>query len=310
MPQIHYLPDEQSLSVEESDTILKTSLKHDIPHTHVCGGNARCSTCRVLVLDGLEYCPPRNPREQAIADRLHFDSVVRLACQTAPTGDVTVRRLVIDREDISLAEEQIGAREGLTTVGQEQELAILFSDIRGFTSFSEHLLPYDVVHVLNRYFHAMGSAVSRYGGQINNYIGDGMLALYFRDAEGSAAFRAVQSGLDMLAIMDKFNGYLERTYGKRLDIGVGIHTGVAVVGTVGAPGDMRTTAIGDAVNFASRIESYNKDAGTRLLISHDTYEPIADRVTVGKTLSDVMVKGKSGGYLLYEVVSAVDKTMG
>lgn len=301
MTTIYYLPDNQTLTVADYDTILKTSLKNNIPHTHVCGGNARCSTCRVLVLEGLEHCPPRNAREQAIADRLHFDSMVRLACQTAPTRDIAVRRLVIDQEDIALAEEQIGAREGLSAVGQEQELAILFSDIRGFTSFSERLLPYDVVHVLNRYFHVMGAVIARYGGQINNYIGDGMLALFFRDAEGNAALRAVQSGLDMLTAMDRFNHYLERTYGSRLDVGVGIHYGDAVVGTVGAPGDMRITAIGDAVNFASRIESYNKDAETRLLISQETYEYVRDKVRLGKALSDVMVKGKSGGYMLYEV---------
>ncbi|MGF2075379.1 adenylate/guanylate cyclase domain-containing protein, partial [Enterococcus casseliflavus] len=92
------------------------------------------------------------------------------------------------------------------------------------------------------------------------------------------ALRAVQSGLDMLTAMDRFNHYLERTYGKRLDVGVGIHYGDAVVGTVGAPGDMRITAIGDAVNFASRIESYNKDAQTRLLISQETYEHVKDKI--------------------------------
>src|SRR5262245_23331895 len=102
MACISCLPDEQSLNIQSAETILQASLRGGIPHTNVCGGHARCSTCRVLILEGLEHCAPRNAREQALATRLGFDSSIRLACQATITGDVTLRRLVLDDEDVAV----------------------------------------------------------------------------------------------------------------------------------------------------------------------------------------------------------------
>jgi adenylate cyclase len=145
MIRISYLPDEQELELQPAETILQASLRTGIPHTHVCGGNARCSTCRVLILEGLEHCTPRNTREQTLATRLGFDPAIRLACQTTITGDVPLRRLVLDDEDVAVTSQLSGgAIPG--TIGQEQRLAILFADIRSFTPFAEAMLPYDVIH--------------------------------------------------------------------------------------------------------------------------------------------------------------------
>ena len=82
MAHISYLPDDQDVDIRPTETILQASLRAGIPHTHVCGGEARCSTCRVLIVEGLEHCGPRNAREQALATRLGFDAAIRLACQT------------------------------------------------------------------------------------------------------------------------------------------------------------------------------------------------------------------------------------
>src|SRR6266508_2853639 len=110
MAQIRYLPDERDVEAGQEETILATSLRCGIMHTHVCGGNARCSTCRVLILEGLENCPPRNEKEQKMADRRNFSPTVRLACQTTVTGDVVLRRLVLDDDDRALVDaEVIGA---------------------------------------------------------------------------------------------------------------------------------------------------------------------------------------------------------
>src|SRR5437868_8045034 len=92
--------------IEESNlnqSLLEISLKNHIPHMHVCGGTARCSTCRVMVVEGLENCEPRNVHEQALADRKGFEPNIRLACQTHVTGPVTLRRLVLDDDDADLA---------------------------------------------------------------------------------------------------------------------------------------------------------------------------------------------------------------
>lgn len=299
--QIYYHPDEKEVVTEENETILNVSKRSGIPHTHVCGGKARCSTCRVMIVEGVENCDPRNPLEQAMADRLHFGDNIRLACQTTFSGKIVLRRLVIDDEDIELDDQTMPGRESGAAVGSEKHIAILFSDVRGFTSFSESLPAYDVIHTLNRYFHQVGQVITKHGGYIDNYMGDGIMALFGVTDPTDAALRAVRAGIEMLEVVDTaISPYMEAIYAKRFDIGVGIHYGEAVVGTIGARGRKTETAIGDSVNFASRIESANKDAGTRLLISDDTYNQIKDKVHVGKT-AQMSVKGKTGAYRLYEV---------
>jgi adenylate cyclase len=250
----------------------------------------------------LDHVNPRNEREQAMANRLQFSPEIRLACQTTFQGSIKLRRLVIDDEDIELDDQTMPGREQAEMVGKEKRIAILFSDVRNFTSFSEALPAYDVIHALNRYFTQVGRVITAHGGYIDNYMGDGIMALFGVDDPTDAPLRAVQAGLDMLKVVDEsIRPYFEAIYAKVFDIGIGIHYGEAVVGTIGARNRKTQTAIGDAVNFASRIESANKDAGTRLLISDDTFNEVQMQVQVGKT-TRVMVKGKTGEHMLYEVV--------
>jgi adenylate cyclase len=303
MPQVRILPDNREAEAKPSDTLLNVSLRAGISHAHACGGNARCSTCRILIQAGLDHCAPRTAKERALAERLHFSPDIRLACQTRISGDVEIRRLVLNQEDLELTDQLGGVV--AAPVGEEMQAAILFADIRGFTTFAESLPPYDVVHVLNRYFHQVGQAISQNGGRIDNYMGDGLMALFGVDARKDAALRAVRAGLDMLKAVERLRPYLENVYTRSFRIGIGIHYGEVVVGAIGHDKSKRVTAIGDAVNFASRIESANKKADTDLLISEAAYAEIKDRALVGKTVR-VAVAGKSGEYTLYEIVGMKD----
>src|SRR5205823_2021560 len=148
-----------------------------IPHAHACGGQARCSTCRVQVVDGLDGCAPRTEKERALAIRLRFAPEVRLACQTTVSADVRIRRLVLDQTDVELVD-QSEAHGASEPIGEERSLAIMFADIRGFTPFAEPLLAYDVVHALNRYYDEVGRVIAEHHGQIDNYMGDGLLAVF------------------------------------------------------------------------------------------------------------------------------------
>lgn len=301
MPTITYVPDNKSVASEEGETILQTSLRLGIPHTHVCGGNARCSTCRVIILDGLENCSQRNSREQSLANRLRFGPQIRLACQTSITGDVTLRRLVLDEEDVELTS-QLTPDKTPISAGEEKKIAILFADIRKFTAFSESLPPYDVIHVLNRYFSQMGRVINRNGGYIDNYMGDGLMALFGVDNPQESTLRAVTAGLDMIEAVEQLRAYLKNIYGMSFQIGIGIHYGEVVLGSIGAKDARRMTAIGDAVNFASRIEQANKEYGTRLLVSEHAYDEVRQQARVGREFADAALKGKSGRYKLYEIV--------
>lgn len=306
MTRVYYSPDHLRVDIEERQTLLNAALSAGIPHTHVCGGHARCSTCRVIVVEGLENVDPPNAEEKALAERLGLPREVRIACQATVRGPVRVRRLVLDEEDVALVGNIRKANVDMTPIGEELKVAILFSDIRGFTPFAEKLLPYDVIHVLNRYFEAMGRVISAEGGFINNYMGDGLMALFGVDGRKDAALRAVRAGLEMIEVTrTKVAPYLMASYGRAFEIGVGIHYGEAVVGPIGSADRKTITAIGDAVNFASRIESANKDVGTSLLVSEAVMEAVRDQVRVGKS-SRIAVKGKTGTYELFEVTALVE----
>jgi adenylate cyclase len=302
MPRITY-QNEAVVEVDTTTPILQASLQHGIPHTHVCGGNARCSTCRVLILEGLEYCCPRNEKEQKMANRRNFSPLVRLACQTTVSGDVALRRLVLDDEDVQLVDQEV-AGAAPRSVGEERHLAILFADVRNFTAFAEAHLPYDVVHVLNRYFSRVGAIINHHHGQINNFIGDGLMALFDTHASTDPTLNAVRAGLEMLKAVEAMQAYFEAQFKINFRIGIGVHYGEVVLGTVGSGDNRRLTAIGDAVNLASRIESANKEAGTEFLISEEAYGQVRDYVRIGKHC-DLAIKGKTGTYSLHEVVGLV-----
>lgn len=303
MLQIYYLPDQRLVEAGQAFTILDASLEAGIPHTHICGGNARCSTCRVLITEGLEHCAPRTALEQELADRLHFEPAVRLACQTEIVGEgkIALRRLSLDGDDWDLFHDQAIGKVSAGFLGQEKKIAILFADIRGFTAFAEALLPYDVIYVLNRYFQLVGQVIERHHGMINVYMGDGLMALFGVEEPDRAVEYAIRAGVEMLEAVERLNPSLEALYHRQLRIGIGIHYGHTVMGTIGDPKRPNMTAIGDAVNLASRIEAANKPLGTTFLISEEVYKQATNYVVVNRSFQ-VELPGKSGEYCLYEVV--------
>ena len=177
MPKVTYFHEVTIEDVPVDQTLLEVSIHHRIPHLHQCGGHGRCTTCRVQVLDGLSHLSSRNPVEQKVASQRGWDEFTRLACQTRIQGDVVVRRLLDNAQDIvvlDLEELQLGSDAG----GKEIEVAVLFSDIRDFTTHSERNLPYDVVHMLNLYFTVAAEPVLNNNGIIDKYLGDGILAAF------------------------------------------------------------------------------------------------------------------------------------
>ncbi|MEA1910058.1 MAG: adenylate/guanylate cyclase domain-containing protein [Spirochaetota bacterium] len=279
--------------------ILEASLNSGIEHTHVCGGRARCSTCRVIVTEGLDHCRPRNENESALAKMKGFSPDVRLACQTTVDGDISIRRLVLDKEDIAVAINE--GRSKINDVSREIEATILFSDIRSFTSFSEKSLPYDIVHILNRYFDALGDNIDSNGGYIDKYMGDGIMAIFGLDqqSEENSSTQAVSAAIMMINTLEDFNKYLASRFNYKFKIGIGIHTGKVIVGNLGYRKKKEFTAIGDTVNTASRIESLNKKAGTSILISEDTYLQVKDQFKWKHKFSG-KVKGKELPVIVYE----------
>jgi class 3 adenylate cyclase len=193
-------------------------------------------------------------------------------------------------------------RRGLKLGGEEREVTILFSDIRNFTGLAERLEPTEVVDLLNDYFSEMVGVISRNAGILNKFVGDGIVAIFGApESHGNDAERAVKTALEMMERLKEFNRKLAEKGRPELSIGVGINTGRVVVGNIGSTERMEYTAIGDAVNLASRLEELNKDLGTGILISPSTYEQVK-AVVQSKKLGQVKIEGKEKDVWVYEVV--------
>jgi adenylate cyclase len=299
-PRVTFEGDERAIDVPVGTSLLKAGLDAGLAVTHACGGQGKCSTCRVVVLEGLAHAPARNDAERVIADRRGFAPEVRLSCQTPVVADALVRFLVRDDEDYALVREEVaeGAPPG---VGEERRVAILFCDVRDFTGFAEAHAPYDVIHVLNRHFRRVHAAVEAEGGRIDNFMGDGVMALFGLDDRPERAWRALRAGSRILADAQALSPWFEAQFHRPFRVGVGVHVGDVVVGAVGAGDRRRVTAIGDPVNLAARVEAANRDAGTSFLATDDAIEAAgASRVRTGRRV-DVELKGKTGVHRLWEV---------
>ncbi|VCU59372.1 Adenylate cyclase [Tritonibacter mobilis] len=243
-------------------TLLEMSQMKGIPHPSLCGGKGRCTTCRVMVLAGGDELPPPNAAEARSLAAIKAPDNMRLACQIKPNAAMTVKRLYTPK----------GRRQIHATQGEEKTIAVLFLDIRGFTARSADLLPYDVVFLLNRFFDAIVPEVTKAGGAVDKYMGDGLLALFETDDTASSAQAALTATANIGASLARFNRLLASEGEAPIRIGMGLHTGTVVLGEIGAAGHAPRTLIGATVNAASRLEAKTKELGVELLVSRDVFE--------------------------------------
>ena len=284
-------------------TLLEISRVARVPHASMCGGKARCSTCRVQVLHGMEALLPPGEEELRALKRAGITSPhIRLACQVRPRSDLSVITLVAAT-----------GRSGRTgpdkyAAGVERTVTIMFVDIRGFTRFSEGRLPYDVLFILNQYLERMSEQIIRHGGYVDKFMGDGILAVFGMETDAATGARsslAAASGLS--TVLDELNSLHEDELADPLRIGIGIHTGECILGRVGASrnheaGD-RITVLGDTVNTASRLEASSKELGVEAVISVETLTA-AGRAADKTALLTIEVRGRTGTVDCLPLVSA------
>lgn len=185
--------------------------------------------------------------------------------------------------------------------GEEREVTVFFSDIRGFTSISEVTSPTKLVQILNLYFSTMSEEVLRHGGVLDKYIGDAIMAFWGAPVEDSHhADKALETALGMIGKLKDLNQELKRVGGPAINIGIGLYTGTAVVGNIGSLERFDYTVIGDTVNVASRLEGLTKEFKTRLVVGETTKRKITRDVEF-KHLGSVNVKGRSEPLHVYTV---------
>ena len=246
----------RSVPILPGATVLETLRAHGIAHASVCGGRARCTTCRVLVTKGLDRLPEPSGLEAKALSRIGATPGMRLACQIRPTADIAVMPLLA--ADANAADGAV--RGGLE--GSERLITVVFVDMRGSTTLGEAKLPYDVLFILNQFFHEMTKALVATHGHYSQFTGDGLMALYGLYADpATGAADAVRGAREMLARLDQLNHRLRGDLREPLRIGIGIHHSEAIVGAMGPPRSQIITAIGDTVNTCARLESLTKDYG-------------------------------------------------
>ena len=297
--RVTFRGEKKSFPISPDETILSVSLREGVYHAHACGGKAKCSTCRVIIEKGQTNCLPPNSSEIRMLQKLYFPPNVRLACQTKVKGNVTIRRPVLDEIDVQVTARMI-AGEDQQSIGEEKHVSILFADLARYTQFTESTQPYDLVHILNRYYFMMGKVVKRHKGQILDYYGDGFLAVFGLKEPKTHPVDAVQAGLDILDSLDRFNEYLKNWVSQKFQVRIGVNTGTAIMGTVGMDTMKKFSAFGDTVNTAARIESANKSLRTKFLVSEPTYKEVRNHFSLGRERL-VSLKGKRGKFKVWEV---------
>jgi len=201
--------------------------------------------------------------------------------------------------------ELISNPEKLKLGGERKNLTVLFSDIRGFTSLSERLNPEETVGILNEYLSSMTEIVFKYNGTLDKFIGDAIMAFWGAPIpQEDHAEKAVFCAIEMIEKLAQLQEQWKQQNKPIIDIGIGINTGEMVVGNMGSSQRMDYTVIGDNVNLASRLETLNKQYGTKIIISETTYQIVKDKVET-KPLGQVNVKGRQKPVTIYEVLRRV-----
>ena len=285
-PQVALRYPGRTVHVPHGWSVLEASRSHGIDHVSICGGRARCSTCRVRVAGPADHIGEPGRDERRTLERVRAPADVRLACQLRPRGDIEVTPLFAP-----LPNEGRPAPVG--SFGRERDVAILFVDLRRWSGLSERQWPFDLAYVLDRYFATVGAAVRESGGVPNQFIGDSVMAIFGLDCDLPTACRQALRATELIGQrMDAWSEGFEAQFGQRLEFGMGLHAGRAAVGEVGYLETTTFTAIGEVVNTASRLQDHSKTAASRLVVSLFAAEKagVAHAMGAAETLT---VRGRS-----------------
>jgi adenylate cyclase len=290
----------RTVRVPKGISVLEASLRYNVPHASVCGGRARCSTCRIRVIGDCTALPEPSKREAFVLNRVGAtDPSIRLACQLRPTADLSFFQLFMPQAMSANAHASHPHR-----IGQERYLVSMFVDMRGSTRLAESRLPFDTVFIVNRFLGAVSQAVIACGGQPNQFVGDGELALFGLHADPQTASRqALRAAAMIAANVEELNRFLEHDLSEPIRFGIGIHGGEVIIGDIGYRDHIVFTALGDAVNVTARLQDMTKSLACEAILSEEV------RVTAGLAADslpqqEVAIRGRSEPMLVRSVTQA------
>ena len=288
----------RTIRVPKGLSVLEASLRYQVPHASVCGGRARCSTCRIRVIGDCASLPRPSNREAFVLNRVGSDAdpAIRLACQLRPESDLSFFQI--------FTPQSAPTRHGPSHIGEERYLVSMFVDMRGSTRLAENRLPFDTVFVVNRFLGAVSKAVIECGGQPNQFLGDGQLALFGLATDRQTACRQALTAAGRISVhVEELNQFLKNDLREPIRFGVGIHGGEVIVGDIGYRDHMVFTALGDAVNVAARLQDMTKSLGCEVIFS-DEVRTTAGLADDALPRQDVEIRGRAGPMNVYVVAKA------
>jgi adenylate cyclase len=294
-------PGDRTVQIPVGCAVLDASRRARIAHASICGGRGRCTTCRVRVLRGVEVLPAPSLSELRALQRLGAGPSVRLACQLRPRDDVVVLPLL--PPDITADDPR---RRATAETNIERAVAIMFVDIRQSTALVEKRLPFDVVFLLNHFFDAVAGAVVEAGGAPNQFVGDGMMAIFGMRCEPDEACRQALAAVQLIDHrLAEMNRALADELLEPIRIGIGLHAGTVILGEIGYRERFLLTAIGDVVHVAARLQDLTKEFNCQLLVS-DALAVAANCDVSALPKFDVQVRGREGQVAVRAVASMND----
>jgi len=292
---------DRTLRVPKGWSVLEASLRYKVPHASACGGKARCSTCRIRVLGDRSGLPRPSPREVFVLDRVGAigDPAVRLACQLRPQRDIVLVPLLPPHADTSFSHGR-----AQRNPGEERYIVCMFVDMRGSTAMADKRLAFDTVFIINRFLAAVSQAVTEAGGQPNQYLGDGLMALFGLKTDPPTACRQALNAAAMIAgNVDHLNRMFAEAEQKPIQFGIGIHAGDAIVGDIGYRDTVVFTALGDAVNVTARLEQLTKELACQVVLS-DVVLTTARLPPDALPIAEVAIRGRADPLVVRTVVDA------
>jgi adenylate cyclase len=290
----------RTVRVPRGLSVLEASLRHNVPHASVCGGRARCSTCRIRIIGDCSDLPQPSQREAFVLGRVGAaDPSIRLACQLRPTTDLSFFQLFLPH-----AMSANSHASNPTRIGQERYLVSMFVDMRGSTQLAEKRLPFDTVFIVNRFLGAVSQAVLESGGRPNQFVGDGMLALFGLATGRQEACRQALRATAMIAVnVDELNQFLSHDLREPIRFGIGIHGGEVIVGDIGYRDHMVFTALGDAVNVAARLQEMTKILACEAVVS-DEVRATAGLAATALPAQEVTLRGRNEPMIVRSIADA------
>jgi adenylate cyclase len=297
--RIHY-PDRAPVSVPLGFTVLEASRWAGIPHTSICGGRARCSTCRIRVTSGGEGLPRPSEIERSTLERIKAPAQVRLACQLRPPHDIGIVPMIPART---------GARGMRIAIDEGAELTAtaLCVDLRDSTSLAAGKLPYDSLFIVDRYVQCVSGVIAAHRGYVTSVAGDGIMSVFGIDGD---ARRGARDALDAAAAiweaLDRLGHELAHDLASPMRFGIGVHCGRSVLGSIVLSGTPSLQFLGDTGNVAARLQDLSKELASTAVISREVFATADRNLAPDVVLTDVVVRGRGGEPLRVALIRQVD----